>query len=377
MKSIFYIIIAMSVGLIGVSPVGDFDATGDIDPYVNVVELGSTVTVNEMSLTEIVDEYLVELGDEHYTLVSSARLANESDSLDAFKASHPKALRRMAELTGMPDLTESNAEEYAQAVIPIITAYEHNGESISLDDQQYALLVLDMCFLLMGDESSDELESALTELSSGNLGAADIEREIARLSQNAPALAGDNSDFVRASQRLLIGERSIGTNGTIMIPDIEGGGFSLTKANAYAQRYAANPNPDYRFFSRGDCANFVSQVMKAGGFTENSAWRYNSGNPTRSWSVANDFANRFGVVKKTTSLSTFTSRAVVGRPVGLYNGTRIYHVGYVMSKGSQVTQGGKTFRPLRIAQHSGNYYGWMHNGGNAKGWITVGAWVTP
>ena len=80
MKSIFYIIMVMSVGLIGVSPVGDFDATGDIDPYVNVVELGSTVTVNEMGLTEIVDEYLVELGDEHYTLVSSARLANESDS---------------------------------------------------------------------------------------------------------------------------------------------------------------------------------------------------------------------------------------------------------------------------------------------------------
>ena len=24
-----------------------------------------------------------------------------------------------------------------------------------------------------------------------------------------------------------------------------------------------------------------------------------------------------------------------------------------------------------------NYYGWMHNGGNAKGWISAGAWVTP
>lgn len=259
----FYTIMAMSVGLIGVSPVGDFDATGDIDPYVNVVESGSTVTINKMGFTEIEDEYLVELGDERYTLVSSARLSNESDSLKAFKTSHPKALQRMAELTGMADLTESNAEEYAQAVIPIITAYEHNGESISLDDQQYALLVLDMCFLLMGDESSDELESALTELSSGNLGAADIEREIARLSQNAPALAGDNSDFVRASETQLIGERSIGSNSTNLTPGIEGGSFSLNKANAYAQRYAASSNPAYRYFARGDCANFVSQVMKS------------------------------------------------------------------------------------------------------------------
>lgn len=283
----------------------------------------------------------------------------------------------MAELTGIADLTESNAKQYADAVIPILTAYEHNGEAISLEDQQYASLVLGMSLLLTGDDSAEEFKSALADLSSDNLTDAETASAIARLSENAPAVAGDNSDFVRASQTQLIGEPSIGTTSTTMIPDIGGGIFSISKANAYAQRYAVNQNPAYKYYKDVDCANFVSQIMKAGGFIENANWRYNSGNPTRSWTVANDLANRFGITRKTTSLSTFTSRAVVGRPVGQIKGTTVVHVGYVMAKGSQVTESGKTFRPLQIAQHTKNYYGWMHNGGKAKGWITLGAWVTP
>ncbi|WP_372477135.1 amidase domain-containing protein [Gordonia liuliyuniae] len=39
------------------------------------------------------------------------------------------------------------------------------------------------------------------------------------------------------------------------------------EAVAYAERYAASPNSAYDFFDRGDCTNFVSQVMRAGGFS--------------------------------------------------------------------------------------------------------------
>ncbi|WP_366512652.1 amidase domain-containing protein [Trueperella sp.] len=127
---------------------------------------------------------------------------------------------------------------------------------------------------------------------------------------------------------------------------------------------------------RGDCANFVSQIMNAGGFRENADWSYNAGRPTRSWSVANDLANRFGVTRKTTSLSVFTSRAVVGRPVGAHNGTRVYRVGYVMGKGGYATYRGVSYRVLTIAQHSSNYYGSM-DGGAASGWRSESTWVTP
>lgn len=78
----------------------------------------------------------------------------------------------------------------------------------------------------------------------------------------------------------------------------------------------------------------------------------------------------------TTSLSAFTSRAVVGGPVGLHDGTRVYHVGYVMGKGGYATYRGVSYRVLTIAQHSSNYYGSM-DGGAASGWRSESTWVTP
>lgn len=194
-KRIIVLLIAIITTLSGCSA-----TTDDSDPIVDVVELGSTSTTNDMGFTEITDKYHVEFGDEDYTLISSARLKNESASLRTFKASHAEALQRMAELTGIADLTESNAKQYADAVIPILTAYEHNGEAISLEDQQYASLVLGMSLLLTGDDSAEEFKSALADLSSDNLTDAETASAIELLSANAPAVAGDNADFVRAIQ---------------------------------------------------------------------------------------------------------------------------------------------------------------------------------
>lgn len=60
----------------------------------------------------------------------------------------------------------------------------------------------------------------------------------------------------------------------------------------YAERYWSNYNPDYRSFSDrgGDCTNFISQALNAGGwehisglYTDYRYWWYNSLNQTRSW----------------------------------------------------------------------------------------------
>lgn len=68
--------------------------------------------------------------------------------------------------------------------------------------------------------------------------------------------------------------------------------YSRIDAVNYAIKYALKPNPNYRYFSLentgGDCSNFLSQCLHAGGAPTNSNWWYkhnNSNNNYDSWSL--------------------------------------------------------------------------------------------
>ena len=56
-------------------------------------------------------------------------------------------------------------------------------------------------------------------------------------------------------------------------------GYNNVKAMAYALKYAKNPNPSYRFYENGDCTNFVSQAIKAGGIK----YDYYGSQPYQKW----------------------------------------------------------------------------------------------
>lgn len=68
--------------------------------------------------------------------------------------------------------------------------------------------------------------------------------------------------------------------------------YSYSSMATYLETYWQNYNPNYRDFSGsgGDCTNFVSQALRAGGWTDVSGlytnsnyWWYNSLNQTYSW----------------------------------------------------------------------------------------------
>ena len=66
--------------------------------------------------------------------------------------------------------------------------------------------------------------------------------------------------------------------------------YNATNAVNYADAFALNPNGAYRYFSGGDCTNFVSQIIYVGGVKQNAHWYYNNGhNYSATWTVANDF----------------------------------------------------------------------------------------
>ncbi|GAA0723376.1 amidase domain-containing protein [Clostridium malenominatum] len=81
--------------------------------------------------------------------------------------------------------------------------------------------------------------------------------------------------------------------------------YNRKAAVLYAKEYALKPNPKYRYFSLehtgGDCTNFVSQCLLAGGapliYNREHSWWYNSKNTANvmddswslSWAIAHSF----------------------------------------------------------------------------------------
>lgn len=51
--------------------------------------------------------------------------------------------------------------------------------------------------------------------------------------------------------------------------------FNITNACTYAETFALNPNPNYKSFENigGDCTNFISQILFAGGLKQNNSWK--------------------------------------------------------------------------------------------------------
>ncbi|HBT65370.1 MAG TPA: amidase [Ruminococcaceae bacterium] len=75
--------------------------------------------------------------------------------------------------------------------------------------------------------------------------------------------------------------------------------YNRAKAVAYAHRWAFGRNPAYGDFSKmgGDCTNFISQCIHAGGaamnYTPNTGWYYNSLNSRAPAWTGVEFLYRF------------------------------------------------------------------------------------
>lgn len=109
--------------------------------------------------------------------------------------------------------------------------------------------------------------------------------------------------------------------------------YDRQKAVAYAQKYAFNPNPDYYFFDEigGDCTNFVSQCLHAGGFKMIynllSGWFYaNLNYRSPSWSGVKPFREflLFGGSYPNGEIVDI-SQIEEGDVVFLNDGNRFYH----------------------------------------------------
>ncbi|WFN90175.1 amidase domain-containing protein [Arcanobacterium wilhelmae] len=309
-----------------------------------------------------------------FDVASEFRYVEPEKALQRFSQENSAVLSHLQKRLELPELGIHNADVYEQALIPFVTADSFRGSRVEAWESRDASTVLEFVGALEESYAPSTFKSILKQMDRKRVGQPGVREAIHNFSSTAPALAAENSYFVR---RVLAQSDPYG-----IIHRIDGGsagGYSITKAISYAERHATNPNPTYRYFAGNDCANFVSQIMKAGGFTENDQWRSGNGRPTRSWSVANDFANRFGITRTWSNAADFTKYAAKGWPVGFKSGTTVKHVGFVVAKGGRYYHQGRSITDLKIAQHSGNYVGWLKNAkqNHARNWLNVEKWVTP
>lgn len=108
--------------------------------------------------------------------------------------------------------------------------------------------------------------------------------------------------------------------------------YNTTNATSYALKYALTPNPDYYDFSDiangGDCTNFISQCLLAGGISKHTGtaysdtcWYYNSSSDrSSSWTGAKQFRTYiFGSTSRINATNSSWSDVTFGDIIQLYN----------------------------------------------------------
>ena len=171
-----------------------------------------------------------------------------------------------------------------------------------------------------------------------------------------------NTDPIPAPDKTALAERPAArqsTGGKLASP-LMAGFYDWLAAQNYIRQYALNPNPAYRLFSDvgGDCTNFVSQVMGAGGWVDRPGpyldwnnWWYNALNQTRSWTYTHAFQQFFNTSGRGQFLSYLTDMWIGDvMQIDFWADTTIDHAMLVDDKISSTLDG------IFMSYHTNNTY---------------------
>lgn len=144
----------------------------------------------------------------------------------------------------------------------------------------------------------------------------------------------------------------------------EGGNYDA--AISYARRHATKYNRAYKSFTgngQGDCANFVSQILVAGGKKFTGPWRPY----TDQWVNADKLQNAMYATRAYRTFRQGAAAATIGDVffIDFEDDDDYDHVGFIV---------GKNGNNLEIAQHTKNYVAWT-NTRRAQGWKAGMRWM--
>lgn len=267
------------------------------------------------------------------------------EAMTNLKNEIPDFLTDLSEKYSLPELNDDSWEEYRSSLVQ---------EKDEVNEISSEMALLSSFFDIYENESvnNDILDNLSENQSKRQIDNSNMEDLIFKLPYTSPILSKYHSDKDSKIQ-----PRS----------------FNRSMAVEYAEQYAEDPNPFYQYFGRnGDCTNFMSQILEYAGIRQNAYWWHETNgslhNNSVSWSVANEFADYWGIDYTTTSFGTLT-RKVTQADIIAYDETgdgSWNHLAFISDVDSD---NGGDYRDVRIAQHSKDYVDWVS--GTTNGWETL------
>lgn len=135
---------------------------------------------------------------------------------------------------------------------------------------------------------------------------------------------------------------------------VSASGYNASAAVSYAKTYWSHYNPNYSNYNDigGDCANFVSQCLHAGGLEMTDGWYwYSRNNRSASWASCPSMYNYFKGAGYTIIENPSDGQVLAGNPVLYYSSAkgRWSYAAICVGKDSSGT-------PV-VAAHNHDYYG--------------------
>lgn len=344
-----------------------------IMPHQSFAITNNAINAQEDSVTTCQGDFFAQYGD-----IDAARtiiingvenplfceFVDPSSALNNLKNAESTSLKEIALNYDLEELSSDNWEEYqaasydsgSQTLVDFFDIYENtkkNNEAVEFANSMASTYALD----------SDLEESDLGQLSF-------------MLPYFSPLAEGYNASTNAGS----------GISMHATLPNV-------SAAVSYAERYAWNANTaQYKDFDGTDCTNFVSQILEAGGVSQDSYTNENYGwwhrvvngrhEHSISWIRSDTFARYMGVGYTTNRIMNFSMNIQVGDAIALDNNSDgdWDHMGFVTYKASRpgsytLDNMILTYTDFIIAQHSSNYNSWVsenHNNWDRYDWTFGG-----
>lgn len=290
--------------------------------------------------------------------------ANKNEAITDIKEKVPTLLSVLSTEYNLAPLTDENWKEYKDAMFML---FDSENKPENYDESNIEFRTLRAFFDIY--ENSEKNEQILEKVQV--LKYVQFNRSLNKeIDEELALLLPYTEPYARAF---------IETKKNDIVP-YAGAAYDVTKAVNYANKYATNPNkPTYYYFSRGDCANFASQILENAGVSQivyndvGKGWWHKretgflgigyKHTHSQSWSMADTFARYQGIMYSTTNHNSFKANISKGSFIvaDFDNDGDWDHCGFVTDKSSS---------DYKVAQHTSNYNEWASSSKN--GWDNIG-----
>lgn len=285
--------------------------------------------------------------------------AYQEKALNKVKEKCANIIGEIKNFYGLDELSEKNWEVYYTSLITIL---DDSKDRLNISEGDYEYRLLSAFFDIYENKFKNDKIRNLLIYDLNAIEFTDNEEQNIEeiIAENLPYDASFSKEYFSKIEEIEKAKVSRAT-------------FNVDMAVVYASNYATYPNePSYYYFSNGDCTNFVSQILEAGGVSQEvydssySGW-WHKYNPkawfdkhthSRSWTKADVFARYMGVSMTTNSHRHFSKSLKRGSIIGYdrQSDGDWEHMAFVTSTDGY--EGSYGYYDYKVAQHTSGYNAW-------------------